>query len=142
MATVDLSYIRKLFTDGSDSAGDREAYRELLLMILARATDADCYTHPAEVASVQRVIREHLGEEISEEEIRRVALTDLYQTAPLEKYISRLEPKLSLDQRKQIIRALIEVLRSDGAVAASESIYFNTVALSLRMTYAEVAGLV
>jgi uncharacterized tellurite resistance protein B-like protein len=142
MPTVDLSYIKKLFTQGYDSEGDQEAFRELLLMILARATDADSYTHPAEVATVQRVVKEHLGEDISEEDVHRVAVSELYQTAPLEKYIAGLAPKLSLEQRKHIIRALIEVLQSDGQVATSESVYFNSVALSLRMTYAEVAGLV
>jgi uncharacterized tellurite resistance protein B-like protein len=142
MAIVDLSYIKKLFSEDYDSDGDKEAYRELLLMILARATDADCYTHPAEVATVQRVIKEHLDEDISDEQIRTVAVSELYQSAPLEKYISRLAPRLSLGQRKNIVKALIEVLQSDGQVAMSESVYFNTVSHSLRMTYAEVAGLV
>ena len=37
--------------------------------------------------------------------------------------------------------ALIEELRSDGQVAATEAEYFNSVVLALRMTFAEVAGL-
>lgn len=141
MASVDLAYIRKLFTDGFKGEGDPEAYRELLLMILARATDADSYTHPAEVESVQAVIKRHLNEDVSPAEIRTIALSDLYQSAPLEKYISRLAPKLSTEQRKEIIAALMEVLKADGQVAASEAIYFDMVAMALRMTYSEVAGL-
>ncbi len=141
MASVDLAYIRKLFTDGFKGEGDPEAYRELMLMILARATDADSYTHPAEVESVQAVIKRHLDEDVSPAEIRTIALSDLYQSAPLEKYISRLAPKLSIEQRKEIIAALMDVLKADGRVAASEAIYFDMVAMALRMTYSEVAGL-
>ena len=140
MSKIDLSYVRKLF-DGYQSEGDREAYRELMLMILARATDADCYAHPAELEAVQRVIKQYLDEEITKEDITIVSRSDLYAAAPLEKYIARLAPKLSLQQRKDIVAALIDVLRSDGQVAASEAEYFNSVVLALRMTYAEVAGL-
>ncbi len=141
MATIDLSYIRGLFGDNFKNEGDAEAYRELMVMVLARATDADCYTHPAEVAAVQSVIKEHLDEDISEEDIHSVATTDLYQSAPLEKYISRLAPKLSIEQRKSIVHGLMEVLVSDGQVAASEVEYFNGVVMALRLTYAEVVGL-
>jgi len=141
MATIDLSYIRNLFGDGTKSEGDEQAYRELLLMVLARATDADCYTHPAEIEAVQRVIKEQLNEDISEEDITSVATTDLYQSAPLERYISRLAPKLSIEQRQNIVHGLMEVMRSDGQVAASEIEYFNEVVMALRLTYAEVVGL-
>ena len=141
MATIDLSYVRNLFGEGFKPEGDNEAFRELMLMVLARATDADCYTHPAEVSAVQRVIKEHLDEDVSEEDIHSVATTDLYQSAPLEKYISRLAPKLSIEQRKNIVNGLMEVLVSDGQVAASEIEYFNGVVLALRLTYAELVGL-
>ena len=141
MATIDLSYIRNLFGEGTKSEGDEQAYRELLLMVLARATDADCYTHPAEIEAVQRVIKEQLNEDISEDNITSVATTDLYQSAPLERYISRLAPKLSIEQRQSIVHGLMEVMRSDGQVAASEIEYFNEVVMSLRLTYAEVVGL-
>jgi len=138
---MDLTYIKSLFAGGYQMDGDPEAYRELMVMILARATDADCYAHPAELEAVQRVIKHHLDEDITKEDITIVSRSDLYQAAPLEKYIARLAPRLSLQQRKDIVSALIEVLRSDGQVAAAEAEYFNAVVHSLRMTYAEVAGL-
>ncbi|MEM1110388.1 MAG: TerB family tellurite resistance protein [Pseudomonadota bacterium] len=140
MSKFDLSYVRDLFA-GGQAEGDQEAFRELMLMILARATDADCYAHPAELAAVQKAIKEHLGEELSAEDVTEISRSDLYKEAPLEKYISRLAPRLSLTQRKNIVSALMEVLRSDGMVAASETEYFNGVVMALRMTYAEVAGL-
>ena len=139
---MDLSHIRSLFSSGYQNEGDSKAYRELMVMILTRATDADCYAHPAEVQAVQTVIKRHLGEELTEEQVTDVSHCDLYQEAPLEKYIARLAPRLSLQQRRDIVVALMEVLQSDGQVAATEAEYFNSVVHSLRMTYAEVAGLI
>ncbi len=138
---MDLSYIKNLFAGGYQNEGDPEAYRELMVMILARATDADCYAHPAELEAVQRVIKHHLDEDITKEDITSGSRSDLYQAAPLETYSARLAPRLSLQQRKDIVTALMDVLRSDGQVAAAEAEYFNSVVHSLRMTYAEVAGL-
>ena len=138
---MDLSYIKNLFSAGYQTEGDSQAYRELMVMILARATDTDCYAHPAEIQAVQRVIKQHLGQDISEEAITNVSHSELYTSAPLEKYITRLAPRLSQQQRRDSIAALIEVLRSDGQVAAAETEYFNLVAYSLRLTYADVAGL-
>lgn len=142
MATIDLSYVKNLFSAGYSHEGDPEAYRELMIMILARATDADCYAHPAELDTVRRVVKEHLDEDLSNDDITAVSQSDLYNDAPLEKYITRLAPRLSSQQRKDIVGALIQVLQSDGQVAASEAEYFNSVVHSLRMTHSEVAGLV
>ena len=48
MALTDLLNIRQLFGGDRNDPGP-EAYRELLVMVLARATDVDAYTDAAEV---------------------------------------------------------------------------------------------
>jgi len=141
MALVELSYIKKLFKGGHESKGDPQAFRELLVMILARATDADAYTHPAEVDTVQAVIKEHLGEDISSADVRIAALSDIYESAPLEKCISRISSQLSHAERQSIVRALVAVLKADEHVASTEAGYFNMVANALKLSYADVAGL-
>ncbi len=95
MGLVDLSHIKQLFSSKHPAQTDRELYRELMLMVLARAADADSYTHPAEVEVVQRVLEEHLGDRVESSDIRIAARSKLYETAPIEKYISRVVPKLS-----------------------------------------------
>jgi len=41
MALVELSHIKKLFMGEASTESDPELFRELLVMVLARATDAD-----------------------------------------------------------------------------------------------------
>lgn len=111
-------------------------------MVLARATDADSYTHPAEVEVVQKVLEEHLGERVEGSEIRIAAHSRLYETAPLEKYLSRLGPKLPKASRRSILNALIEVLKADGRVASAETHYFNMVAAAMALSFADIVGLI
>ena len=142
MALVDLSNIKRLFGGERDAQASPEVRRELMVMVLARATDADSYTHPAEVEVVQKVLEEHLGEPIDSSDIRIAARSALYETAPLEKYISRVGPTLDKSDRRSILSALVEVLRADERVATSEARYFNMVAAALELDYADAAGLV
>ena len=141
MALVDLSHIKGLFGGKRDVQPGPEVYRELLVMVLARATDADSYTHPAEVEVVQKVLEEHLGERIDSSDVRIAARSALYETAPLEKYISRVGPQLPKSDRRSILNALVEVLKADERIASSEANYFNMVASGLELDFADVAGL-
>ncbi len=140
MALSDLLNIRQLF-GGDPSEPSPEVYRELLVMVLARATDVDAYTDAAEVETVQKVLQEHLGEEISSADVRVASKSALYETAPLEKYVARIGPKLPKEQRINLVQALIQVLHADDKVASAEAGYFNMICEALQLSYAEVAGL-
>ena len=142
MALVDLSNIKRLFGGERDAQASPEVRRELMVMVLARATDADAYTHPAEVEVVQKVLEQQLGESIDSSDIRIAARSALYETAPLEKYISRVGPTLTKSDRRSILSALVEVLKADERVATSEARYFNMVAAALELDFADAAGLV
>ncbi len=141
MALVDLNHIKRLFSGKQGAAPAPEVYRELLLMVLARATNADAYTHPAEVEVVQNVLEAHLGERIESSDVRIAARSAIYETTPLEKFIARVGPQLPISDRRAIINALIDVLKADERVAASEASYFNMVAAALQLDFADVAGL-
>ena len=141
MALVDLEYVKRLFGGRAAAQPEAELYKELLLMVLARATDADSYTHPAEIDVVQRVLEEDLGQRIEVSDIRIAARSKLYEAAPLEKYIARLGPQLSKSDRRNILAALVEVLKADERVATSEIRYFNMVAIAMELSFADVVGL-
>lgn len=140
MALADLLNVRQLF-GGDRSEPGPEVYRELLVMVLARATDVDAYTDAAEVETVQKVIMDYLGEEISSADVRIASKSALFESAPLEKYVSRIGPKLPKEQRVKLIQALIEVLRADDKVASAETGYFNMICEALEVSFADVAGL-
>ena len=141
MALVDFIKVRQLFGEAPQS-DDPQLFRELFVLVLSRATDADAYTHPAEVKTVQSVIKAELGEELSEGEIRTAALSKVYESVSLQKCLNSAATRLSAEQRRRILGGLIKVLRADDRVSSREADFFNTVAAALRLTAADAAGLI
>lgn len=140
MALVDFAKLKQLFGDAPETA-DVGLFRELFVLVLARATDADAYTHPAEIRMVQSVIKEELGEELSDGEIRTAALSKIYESAPLQRCLTDAAPKLSLEQRRTILTSLVRVMNADDRVSSREAEFFNMVVDALHLTAADAAGL-
>jgi len=140
MALVDFAKLRQLFGDTPQTA-DPGLYRELFVLVLARATDADAYTHPAEIKVVQDVIREELGEELTDGEVRTAALSKIYESVPLHRCITDAAPKLSDEQRRTILTSLVRIMKADERVSSREADFFNMVVESLHLTAADAAGL-
>lgn len=140
MSLVDFSRLTQVFRE-RPAAGSDELYHELFLLVLARATDADSWTHPAEVGTVRRLVKEYLGTEVSEAEVRTAALSKLFEAAPLHKYLADAGPQLSKEQRRNIVRALVEVFHADERLSSREAEFFNMVVVSLALTPADAAGL-
>lgn len=141
MALVDFTKLRQLFGEAPEDA-DGELYRELFVLVLSRATDADSYTHPAEIEAVQSVIKDALGEDLSGAEVRTAAGSKLYESVPLQRCITDAAPKLSADQRRSIVLGLVRVFHADERISSREADFFNMVVDSLNMTAADAAGLV
>jgi uncharacterized tellurite resistance protein B-like protein len=141
MALVDFTKLKQLFGEVEDKA-DTDLFRELFVLVLARATDADAYSHPAEIAVVQDVIREVLDEELSSGEIRTAALSKIYEKVPLERCLMDAAPRLSGEQRRTILDGLVRVMRADDRVSSREADFFNLVVESLHLTAADAAGLI
>ena len=141
MALVDLQRIKAIFSGERSQQEKQEAFKEMLIMVLSRATDADMYTDPVEVESVIKVVKEYLDLDISGADVRVAAASELYERAPLSKYLTKIGPQLEDKARCTIARALVDVLRADGHVRNQEVDYFNMVSESLRLTPAEIAGL-
>lgn len=141
MALVDFTKLRQLFGEAPETA-DAELFREVFVLVLARATDADSYTHPAEIEAVQAVIRDALGEELTSAEIRTAALSKIYESAPLDRCLTDAAPKLSLEQRRTILHSLVRVMHADDRVSSREYDFFNQVVASLHLTAADAAGLI
>ena len=141
MSLVDFSKVRQLFGERAETS-DEDIFRELFVLVLARATDADAYSRPAEVSTVQRVIKERLGEDISSADVRTAALSKVYEMVPLHKCLAEGSPRLSKDQRRAIVSGLVEVMHADERVSSSEAEFFNMVVQTLGLTAADAAGLI
>lgn len=143
MKIADLSNVLRIFRGTELNAEEVAAlFKEAMLMTLARATDSDSNIKRCEIATVQRILKNATGEEFSESDIRVAAASEIYQTAPLEKYLARVSHKLAAGQRIEILKALADVIRSDTEINTPEIRFFNLVAQSLDLTPAQIMGLV
>jgi uncharacterized tellurite resistance protein B-like protein len=142
MAIADLKNVLKIFRGAEVSADQQnELYKEVLLMTLARAADADINIQNVEVERIQQILKEHTGEKFSSADIRVAARAELYAEATLLKYLSSVRGKLTPANRANTIRALADVFRSDSTVSVLEVDFFNHVAEALAVTPSQIAGL-
>ena len=143
MAISDLKNVLQIF-GGSDVSEDQqnELFKEVLLMTLARAADADINIQTVEVERIQVILKEHTGEEFSSADIRVAARAELYAESTLRKYLGSVRKKMSDLHRSQTIQALADVFRSDKNVSVLEIEFFDRVATALQVTPSQIAGLV
>lgn len=143
MAIIDLGNVLKIFGGAEPSAEKRQdLVKEVLLMTLARASSSDSNTNPVEVDTVRTVLKEVTGDDISTADIRVAAASEIFERAPLEKYLSSVASSLTTRDRVTIAQSLARVIKSDVAITQQEVEFFNKVVAALGVTAAEIAGLV
>ncbi len=142
MAIAAVSNVLKIFGASSPSeATQKELYREVLLMTLARASNSDANIHPVEIETIQQIMQRETGQELTEADIRKAARPDLYESVNLRKYLRRVRRQLKASDRITIMQALADVIKSDTRINVLEIDFFNRVADALRITYAELPEL-
>lgn len=143
MAIADLKNVLSIF-GGAEVSEDQqnELFKEVLLMTLARAADADINIQNVEVERIQKILKGKTGEEFSASDIRVAARAELYADATLRKYLGSVRKKLSGEQRAQVVNALADVFRSDATVSPLEVDFFDRVAIALQASPSEIAGFV
>lgn len=143
MAIADLKSVLKIFGGSEVSEEEQsELFKEVLLMTLARAADADINIQNVEVDRIRQILKKHTGEDFSAADIRVAARTELYAEASLRKYLASVRDKMADKDRVETVQALADVFRSDESVSVLEIDFFNRVAEALKVTPAELAGLV
>lgn len=140
MSLINFDSIRELVRSGG-TKDKQELFKEVLLMILARATRADSNVESVEVTQVQKVLEEQTGEKFSAADVRTAASSEIFETQSLERYLSSATRKLSEGERIAILGALANIIRSDAEIRYSELDFFDRVATSLRATPSEIAGM-
>ena len=142
MALADLKNVLNIF-GGKEFSEDRqnELYKEVLLMTLARAADADINIQNVEVDRIREIVNAHCGEEISAADVRLAARAELYAEASLFKYLARVSKRMREEHRAKVIEALADVFRSDAHVSPLEVDFFNRTAEAIGATPAQIAGL-
>jgi uncharacterized tellurite resistance protein B-like protein len=143
MSLTNFESLTKLIRDGNDKdKHNKDLFREVLLMVLARATRADSNVEMVEINKVQEVLKEQLGQDISTAEIRTAASSAIFEKQSQERYLSSATRKLDEAERVVILQSLATIIRSDENIRIFELDFFDKVALALRATPSEIAGLV
>lgn len=140
MSLINFDSIRELVRSGG-TKDKQELFKEVLLMVLARATRADSNVESVEVTQVQKVLQEQTGEQFSEADVLTAASSEIFETQSLERYLSSATRKLSEGERIAILGALANIIRSDAEVRYTELDFFDRVATALRATPSEIAGM-
>ncbi len=143
MAIADLSSVLRIFGESSPSEeNQKELYSEVLLMTLARASSSDANIHPVEIETIQQIMQRETSQELTEADIRKAARPELYESVNLRRYLRSVQRQLKPEDRITIVQALADVMKSDTQISVLEIDFFNRVADALRITPAELAGLV
>ncbi len=142
MAIANLNSVLKSFGKSSPSEEkQKELYREVLLMTLARASRSDAKIHPVEIETIQQIMQQETGQELTEADIRKAAGPHLNESAKLCKYLRSVRRQLKLENKTTILQALADVIKSDTEINVLEIDFFYQVADALRITPAEQLGL-
>ncbi len=142
MSLVNFARITKLLNESKRGEKHKqELFQEVMLMVLSRVTRVDSNIENVEITRVQEVLKTELGQEISEAEIRTAASSEVFEAQSLERYLSTATRKLDERERVVVLTSLASVIRSDDEVRAFELDFFDRVALALRATPSEIAGL-
>jgi uncharacterized tellurite resistance protein B-like protein len=135
--------ILKIFGGAQPTDEEKQAlFKEAAMMTLARATASDTNIKPVEVETVRLIIERVTGEQTSESDVRVAANSKLFESQPLERYLTRCGRVLDVSDRITIAEALAEVIVSDARVTSKETAFFNMVAGAFQLTPAELAGLI
>ena len=142
MGIADLGNVLKIFGGSEISAEEQQdLFKEVLLMVLSRASSSDTSIQSIEVRTIQTIVERETGDAVSEQDVRKAARTELYESTSLDKYVASAAKNLLDRDRVAIVHLLAEVIRSDTEVSVLEIDFFNKVASALNATPAEVAGL-
>jgi len=142
MAIADLSSVLKIFGESSPSEEkQKELYREVLLITLARASNSNANIHPVEIETIQQIMQRETGQELTEADIRKAARPERYQSMNLRKYLRSVQRHLKVEDRIKIVQSLADVIKSDTPISVLEINFFNRVADALLITFPQMFGL-
>mgnify|MGYP001413563456 FL=1 len=141
MALIDFSTIKDLITDLGAGKDEEVLFKEVILLVLARATRADSNVESIEVEHIQKALKELTGEEFSRGDILTASSSEIYETQSLERTLANAARKLGQAKRSLILSCLADLIRADSSIRDQELEFFDQVATALKATPSEIAGL-
>lgn len=125
----------------ADGEGKIQLRNEILLNTLARLTYADSNIKAVEVEAVRKIYKRETGQDVTAAEIRVAARGDLHEAQAFDRYLSKGGAKLSREDKCFVMKAMAEIVKSDGFVSPGEVDFFDAVGKAFKMSASEVAEL-
>lgn len=142
MSLISFKSIKSLLSKGDSGKHKEDLFKEVLLLVLARATRADTNVSPIEVTEVIEALEQHTGENFTEGQVLTAASSEIFETQSLERTLANATGHLSETERATILSCLAGIIRSDTEIRYQEQEFFDHVASGLRARPFEIAGLV
>ena len=141
MNPVNFDLLKGLFSGSDSESNSKQLLKEILLLVLARATRADTNIEADELTTVQSILNEVLGETISLADVKLAATSEMFERRSLDRSLTKATRKLTDEDRILILQCLAKVFRADKQIRESELDYYDRVANALKATPSEIAGL-
>ena len=137
-----FSFLSNIFSGDQSLSSEEQTklFEELLFLTLSRASRSDLDISEVEVVKIQQILRQSAGIEASEQEIRTAGMSELYEVAPLEKYVAKASKGLTVAQRRTIVAALFELIGVDGKYSLTEADFFDNIANAMNLKPIELMG--
>lgn len=142
MSIFSFSFLKEAFGGSKQLTAkeQQEMFEELLFLVLSRASRSDLDISEVEVSKIAELLKSTAGIEANEQEIRTAGMSELYEVASLEKYVSRASKSLSDDQCYKVVSALYDVITADGKVNAAEADFFDSVIAAMELRPIQLLG--
>lgn len=141
MSLGSFNSLKSLFNGADSDSSSNQLLKEILLLVLARATRADTNIEADEISTVQSILANVLGETIDVADIKLAATSEMFERRTLDRTLTKATRKLSDEDRILILQCLNQVFRADNHIREMELDYFDRVANALKATPSEIAGL-
>lgn len=136
-----FAFIKRIFGGDEIAPEEQKAlFEELLFLTLARASRSDLDISSVEISQIQSILKEEADLEKDEQEIRTAGMSELYEEAPLDRYVAKVAGQLTVAHRQTIVRSLYAVIGADGRFTRSEANFFNNIAEALELEPVELLG--
>ena len=123
-------YIDYLFTQKT-----KEQIRdEIFLLVLSRTTSADTNIRAVEIKKVKTLLKDHLGNEYTDAQIRVAAQSKRFEKEPLHRFVAKTAKLISENDRVSLAFGMMEIMKSDDRVGALERKHFNRMIKALGLS--------
>ena len=107
---------------------------ELFLLVLSRTTSADTNIRAVEIKKVKALLKDNLGEEYTDAQIRVAAQSKRFEKAPLHRFVAKASKLVSESDRISLAFGMMDIMKSDDRIGALERKHFNRMIKALGLS--------